>query len=89
MTNYSPNYSVDNVDTFFSYHPPKTQARIVAHQAINEGAVNYAKIILANVKDPRFVQLAVNLLQQVRMFANQGITTAELVEQGAFGVNNQ
>lgn len=82
MSTYSPNYTLENIETFFSYHPPKTTARRDAHTAINEGAVVYAKTILTHVKDPRFVQLAINMLQQVRMFANQGITTAELLAEG-------
>jgi len=62
----------------FTYHPPKTKHRIACHEEINRVALYFATIITENVKDPRFQEKAIDLVQQARMFANQGITFDDL-----------
>lgn len=62
----------------FSYHPPTTSERIASHTKINEGALAYALIIDQVVTDPRCKEAALTALQQVRMYANQGVANDEL-----------
>lgn len=64
----------------FQHHPPKTEARKAAHNAINTAAYAFARIISQNVCDERTREMALFAVQQARMFANQGITLDEVLK---------
>ena len=66
------------IKEYFKYHPPLTDARKVAHQAINQAALAFALTVEENVKDDDCRKQAYFAIQQARMFANQGITVDEL-----------
>ncbi len=66
------------IEEYFKYHPPTTDKRKAAHEAINTAALDFAKTIAANVTDPDCLKMAMFAVQQARMFANQGITIDEI-----------
>jgi hypothetical protein len=68
------------LEEYFKYHPPLTQERKDAHEAINSAALAFAQVIQANVKDEDCRKMAIFAVQQARMFSNQGITVDELVK---------
>jgi hypothetical protein len=72
---------MDRLREMFRYHPPKTQRRKEAHDAINDAAYEFALIVNAYVKDASCREFAFFAIQQARMFANQGATLDELIEQ--------
>lgn len=67
-----------SIEDYFKYHPPTTQDRIDKHNAINSSALDFAKIINANIKDEDCKKMALFAVQQARMFANQGVTVDDL-----------
>lgn len=67
-----------NLKEYFQYHPPTTQERREAHQAVNDAALAFAEVIVARVQDEDTRKMAIFAVQQARMFANQGITVDEL-----------
>lgn len=68
-----------SVEEYFKYHPPVTESRKAAHNAVNEAALAFAKVVEANVVDEKCGEMAFFAIQQARMFANQGITIDELI----------
>lgn len=66
---------------YFKYHPPETDERKRAHEAVNQAALFLAEAIDANCIDPDCKKMAFFAVQQARMFANQGITVDELRQQ--------
>jgi hypothetical protein len=66
------------LEEYFKYHPPLTDTRKAAHEAVNSAALAFAQAIAANVVDPDCLKMAHFAVQQARMFANQGITIDEL-----------
>ena len=68
-----------SIEDYFKYHPPVTDARKAAHNAINEAALAFAKTVEENVLDEDCRKMAFFAIQQARMFANQGITVDELL----------
>lgn len=68
-----------SIEDYFKYHPPVTEARKAAHDAINKAALEFAKAVEANVVDEKCGEMAFFAIQQARMFANQGITIDELI----------
>lgn len=68
-----------SIDEYFKYHPPTTDERKIAHDAINRAALAFAKEVEANVQDEDCRKFAFFAIQQARMFANQGITVDELI----------
>jgi hypothetical protein len=69
------------IEEYFRYHPPQTAERKASHEAINTAALDFAKIIEANVKDEDCSKMAYFAVQQARMLANQGITVDEIRRQ--------
>lgn len=63
---------------YFRYHPPQTEERKQAHNAVNDAAFEFAKVVLATVKNERMRQSAFDQIQIARMLANQGITLEEI-----------
>ena len=66
------------IEEYFKYHPPLTDTRKAAHNAVNEAALAFAKTVEENVVDEDTKKMAFFAIQQARMFANQGITIDEL-----------
>jgi hypothetical protein len=66
------------IDEYFKYHPPLTEERKVIHDAINEAALSFAKVLDESVLDEETKKMAFFSIQQARMFANQGATIDEL-----------
>ena len=69
------------IEEYFKYHPPTTDERKWAHDAVNMAALDFAKIIETRVQDEDCKKMAFFAIQQARMFANQGITIDELKAQ--------
>lgn len=69
------------LEEYFKYHPPLTQERKEAHDAINKAALAFAQVIQSNVKDEDCRKMAIFAVQQARMFSNQGITVDELSKE--------
>jgi len=69
------------IEEYFKYHPPTTDARKQAHNAINDAALAFAKVVVDNVEDDDCQKFAIFAIQQARMFSNQGITIDELVKK--------
>ncbi len=67
-----------NIETYFKYHPPKTEERKLKHEKINRFALEFAKAVAECVKDEKTKDCAIFAIQQARMFANQGITVDEV-----------
>ena len=67
------------IEDYFKYHPPTTPERIAAHNTVNEAALTFAKTVEENVEDDDCRKMSFFAIQQARMFANQGITVAELL----------
>lgn len=70
--------SRENVAKAFKYHPAKSKERIEKHNQVNDAAQTFALVIFDCVKNERLCQSAIDLVQQARMFANQGITYDEI-----------
>ena len=68
------------IEEYFKYHPPITEERKQAHNAVNEAALAFAKVIEANVVEAKCKDQTFFAIQQARMFANQGITIDELIQ---------
>lgn len=66
------------LEEYFKYHPPKTKERIDKHDLINKKCLELFQIINKTIEDEEIVKLCFYSLQQLRMFANQGITVDEL-----------
>jgi hypothetical protein len=66
------------IEQYFKYHPPLTDTRKAAHNAVNEAALAFAKTVEENVQDEDCCKQAYFAIQQARMLANQGITVDEL-----------
>lgn len=66
------------IEQYFKYHPPLTDSRKAAHNAVNQAALTLALTVEENVKDEDSRKMAYFAIQQARMFANQGITVDEL-----------
>lgn len=67
-----------SIEDYFKYHPPTTEERKAKHNAINEAALAFAKIVEAEVLDEETKKMSFFAIQQARMFANQGATIDEL-----------
>lgn len=68
-----------STEEYFKYHPPITDERKLAHDAINKAALAFALEVEKQVQDEDCRKFAMFAIQQARMFANQGITVDELV----------
>ena len=68
------------IEEYFKYHPPITEERKKAHNAINEAALAFAKVVEANVAEEKCKDQTFFAIQQARMFANQGITIDVLIQ---------
>jgi len=73
------------IDEYFKYHPPLTEERKAIHNAINESALAFAKVLDENVLDEETKKMAFFAIQQARMFANQGATIDELRRLAVIG----
>jgi hypothetical protein len=67
-----------SLEDYFEYHPPATDARRLAHEAVNKKALEFAQVIHTLVDDEDCQKMALFAVQQARMFANQGLTVDEL-----------
>jgi hypothetical protein len=70
-----------HLEEYFKYHPPKTQERIDKHDLVNKKCLELFQIINKTVENEEIVKLCFYSLQQLRMFANQGITIDELKKE--------
>ena len=68
----------NDLEHYFKYHPVATDSRKIAHHAINEAALKFARTVFAHVQDEDCRKMAFFAIQQARMFANQGATMDEL-----------
>lgn len=66
------------LEEYFQYHPPKTEERKQRHDAVNQAALAFAKVVEQNVEDEELYKMTMYAIQQARMFANQAITIDEL-----------
>lgn len=66
------------IEEYFRYHPPQTEQRKAAHEAVNNAALQLAHVIDISVLDEDCKKMAFFAVQQARMFANQGVTVDEL-----------
>ncbi len=57
----------------FRHHPPKTQARIDAHEGVRERAAELAVWLDANLPESREKSLALTALQETSMWANAAV----------------
>lgn len=73
------------IDEYFKYHPPLTEERKSIHDAINEAALSFAKVLDESVLDEETKKMAFFAIQQARMFANQGATIDELRRLSVIG----
>ena len=75
-------YSIDGIDIeeYFKHHPPD-EFRKKLHKKVNDAALEFAKVIMETVNNPRMKFTAINQIQQARMFANQGITIDDLPKE--------
>jgi hypothetical protein len=73
------NISEETIEHFFTYHPPQTDERRQAHEAINAAALAFAKTVMTTVENPDCLEMAFFAIQQARMFANQGVTLDEVL----------
>lgn len=69
------------LEEYFRYHPPKTEDRKEKHNAVNDAALQFAKVIDSSVMDEDCKKMAIFAVQQARMFANQGITVDSLTNE--------
>lgn len=67
-----------NLEDYFKYHEPTTLSRKLDHKAINEAALDFARVIDESVQDVETKKMAIFAVQQARMFANQGVTIDDL-----------
>jgi hypothetical protein len=67
-----------NLEERFKYHPLTTTERIAKHKAVNESALQFAKIIRSVIKDDFQFECILDSIQTARMKANQIITLEEL-----------
>lgn len=63
----------DDLDNRFTYHKPKDNTTIRAHERIRLGVGAVARLIDANVPDGREKSLAITALEEAMMWANAGI----------------
>lgn len=71
----------ENLDHWFIYHPTQTDERRQAHEAINAAALEFARVVMKNVQNPKCCEMAFFAIQQARMFANQGATLDEVLAE--------
>lgn len=64
----------------FKYHPPKTETRIEAHEAVNKAALEFARTCFIYIHDPEQLLEVVSEIKTARMKANQYITYQEILE---------
>lgn len=69
------------IEEYFKYHPPTTTERVAAHNAVNEAALAFAKVVQEQVADEECADMAFFAIQQARMLANQGITVHEIMKE--------
>lgn len=74
------------IEEYFRYHPPKTEERKAAHEAVNRAALELAKVVDASVQDEDCKKMAMFAVQQARMLSNQGITVDELRKNQSISV---
>ena len=65
--------SLDNLHEITRYHPPDTQDRIAAHEAINANIEDIMSIILRVVPECAQRTTALNKCLEARMWANSAI----------------
>jgi hypothetical protein len=70
---------MNTLEQYFTYQPVRTDKRKYTHEAINEAALFFAKVIECEVEDEETKKMAFYAIQQARMFANQGATIDELI----------
>lgn len=73
------------IEEYFRYHPPQTEERKQKHNAVNDAALQFAKIVESSVMDEDCKRMAMFAIQQARMFANQGITVDDLTKNTGDG----
>lgn len=66
------------IEEYFRYHPPTTEERKAAHEAVNKAALEFAKVVDVLVEDEDCKKMAMFAVQQARMLSNQGVTVDEL-----------
>lgn len=66
----------ENVDTLFTYHPPRP-GQSVRYEDLRDEAKNFAIVILANCPDCADRAAAIRLLRETVMTANASIALEE------------
>lgn len=63
---------------YFKYHPLMSPERIEKHAELNAAALEFAQILFKVCDNSRMRHLALDCIQQARMFGNQGITLDDI-----------
>jgi hypothetical protein len=66
--------TLEDLKEEFRYHPPRSQERIDAHNAINQAAFDFAASVYTHVDKQQNRDAIVQAIQVARMLANQYIT---------------
>lgn len=61
----------------FRHHPPKTQARIDAHEGVRDRAADFAVWLNASLPECREKSLALTAIQESAMWANAAVAIHE------------
>lgn len=62
------NVTLENIDDYFTYHPPTTQERIDAHKAVNEAAKAWATSLILFTENPSNTDSMHTLIQGIEGF---------------------
>lgn len=63
----------DELRNRFVHHPPKTQARIDAHEGVRNRAAEFAAWLNLNLPESREKSLALTAVQESAMWANAAV----------------
>jgi hypothetical protein len=67
-----PKFTLENIEDVMTYHTPDGEQK-KQHQAVNDGAIEFARVILEVVPESAEQTLAIRAIQEVRFWANSAI----------------
>jgi hypothetical protein len=65
--------TVENVHEAMRYHPPETEARKIAHGAVNAAAEEFVRVLLEYMPECADGTTAIRRVREARMYANSAI----------------
>ena len=68
----------DDLERWFTYHPPESQERKDAHNNINKASYEMAKLVMTYMPDEVYQLQFFQQIQHMRMMMNQTVTLMEL-----------